>query len=350
VIINSQSAITTVIASASKTMSTTFSDPATTPDAANDAAARRAKKREQDRKCQRRAREKTRSRITHLEEMVASLKQENVTKEIQDVWKQRDEIAAERDALAETLRVVERAIHGGRKVTPISLIGERIQVEHQAAISGGESQKSSSSHQEGDDGDFSRAFQPEHNYPDFNCEIQINLQTSNSGIAISDFSGSDTAWSAESSSHPQDPIIPHPKDSCDWSPAPPPSAPPIQEPFNLWRFANETLTEPAESSALVKMREDEFEDDTPVRAMIEGWDAVVERAGGTLPPSWEKLRQIDEILFGTCAKTERLAILRVMNKLFRYHQDRSPERLAVLPSWFIARYGLQVSYVSELAL
>jgi hypothetical protein len=85
-------------------------------------------------------------------------------------------------------------------------------------------------------------------------------------------------------------------------------------------------------------KENSLEHDAPVRAVVEGWDSLVNTAGGKLPPSWEKLRQIDELLFSRCGNVERLAILRLMNELCRYHQDQSLERQAMLPSWYLARY------------
>src|ERR1700712_1862829 len=77
---------------------------------ASSTAARRAKKREQDRRCQRMARERTKNRIAQLEGIVADLKQQGTSKQEQALWKQRDELAAERDALAQTLRTIERVI------------------------------------------------------------------------------------------------------------------------------------------------------------------------------------------------------------------------------------------------
>ena len=91
-------------------------------------------------------------------------------------------------------------------------------------------------------------------------------------------------------------------------------------------------------SANYNKAEDDLEEDIPIRAVIQGWDAAARSAGGTLPPSWRKLRRIDEMLFSTCGKTERLAILQIMHSLLVYHVEPRPERRAKLPEWYLARY------------
>jgi hypothetical protein len=133
----------------------------------------------------------------------------------------------------------------------------------------------------------------------------------------------------------QDPIIPQTKDECECCPLNAPMGP--KATFNMWRFANEVLTESMESSRDLDRFEDAVAEDAPVRALIEGWDAVKRRYGGKLPPSWRKLRRVDEIIFGTCSDRERLAIMLVMHKLMRYHSDPTPARRSKVPPWYLKR-------------
>lgn len=107
---------------------------------------------------------------------------------------------------------------------------------------------------------------------------------------------------------------------------------------NLWRFANEVLSEPAPWCPQASAEETILEDDTPVRAVIYGWDAVERRAGGRLPSSWRKLRQIDEMIFSSCQKVERLAVLRLMHTLLRFHQEGSQQKREAVPAWYLARF------------
>jgi hypothetical protein len=137
---------------------------------------------------------------------------------------------------------------------------------------------------------------------------------------------------------PPDPIIPSAAISkCECALGSSPKAT-TQGGVNLWRFANEVLSEPTPWCPQVSDQEAALEDDTPIRAVIYGWDAVERRAGGRLLPSWRKLRQIDEMIFSTLPKVERLAILRLMHTLLRFHQEGSQQRREEVPAWYLARF------------
>ncbi|PLN86147.1 hypothetical protein BDW42DRAFT_182658 [Aspergillus taichungensis] len=86
--------------------------------------------------------------------------------------------------------------------------------------------------------------------------------------------------------------------------------------------------------------------DIPIRAIIEGWDAVSRRYA--LDPVWGMLRAADESIWRKlCGEAERLAILRVVSAMFRvgittlcdywlisivqYRSDPSEANLQVLP-------------------
>jgi hypothetical protein len=104
--------------------------------------------------------------------------------------------------------------------------------------------------------------------------IQSALSTPDSNdVASPNFLGTNMVWPEVDSaiSNPcQDAIIPSSMESCECCPVPLLSTPHRGERLNLWRFANETLTEPTGHSGLVITRENELADDTPIRAMIGG--------------------------------------------------------------------------------
>lgn len=281
---------------------------------ASTAAARRAKKREQDRRCQRLARERTKNRISYLEGLVAELRQEGTNQQLQALWKQCDELVAERDAAIQSLSTIERSIVNYRQTalrTPSSR-GPREFVQNQSAAL--QSRRPTAEI-----------------VPNTEAAVEVEYGPSDSMAAMSPPS----VLASEVHQNPpmgQETIIPAPLGVCHCS------QDTSGAPVNLWRAANEILSEPLQLSFSLMDKENSLEHDAPVRAVVEGWDSLVNTAGGKLPPSWEKLRQIDELLFSSCGNVERLAILRLMNELCRYHQERSPERQAMLPRWYLARY------------
>jgi hypothetical protein len=300
--------------------------------------------------------------LRYLEGKVAELKQQDANKQMQVLWKERDKIAAERDVLAQTLRSIERAIRANKKVLPAKgdvrrcpteSRDEHLQQEHENVL-GDEIPP-----QELNSSIFISTSDPsEQTLHDEPVTYPTTAQDGDSGslheldlinaipnpvftIETAGPSEPNLEWSEEvelvnyegALVQCQDVIAPTPISTCECLPEPVPNP----RRLSLWRFANEVLSEPADWSTNISMREDALEDDTPVRAMVEGWDAVERRAGGHLPPSWSKLRRIDETIFHTCAKTERLAILKVMHSLFRYHQEPSPDRRKSMPDWYLAR-------------
>lgn len=279
--------------------------------------------------------------------------------------RERDGLAADRDALAQTLDTIEKALQARRaaiKAGPGSP-QEETGIRDACLPNPDESDKADDTGSRAvpfsdwveTDGPPVRGSDTQQvttppssssvrNEPDFDCfPLKLASQTMNGPqfvLATTPWSGSHLGTRHSS----RDPIIPFTAGGiCDCSSASLLSAPRIQ-PLNLWRFANETLTEPSEYSAQINRREDDLEHDVPVRAVLEGWDVAQRRAGGDLPPSWRKLRRIDETLFSTCGKTERLAILRVMHSLYRYHQIQSPERRALVPGWYLARPSQSVAH------
>ena len=84
----------------------------------------------------------------------------------------------------------------------------------------------------------------------------------------------------------------------------------------LWSLAgcllNEILKYPQDVKQDLK-----YSEDIPIRGVIEGWEAVLERHG-SLDLGWQWLQHIDHILFPSQPIPERLAILRMMRLQLEY--------------------------------
>jgi hypothetical protein len=331
---------------------------ASSPEATS-AAARRARKREQDRRCQRLARERTKSRIAHLESLVADLSQQNKSEQLEAVWGQRDKITAERDALLQVLRTIDNAIRSNETIRQHILTKEyrgrgmgRGAGESPPAASDGNGVKSSEPSPPNEPSPVADIYLGENN-PRPECPetepagVESGCNAWENGMPLestpTDFelvpgqfipASPTTLAPSPLAEFALQRIITTEAHLCECSASSTSAGWPH---VNLWKFANETLSEPTELSSHDIRREADFEYDIPIRAVLEGWDAAVEAADGKLPPSWHMLRRIDETLFSTCAKTERLAILRSMHCLLLAHKDPSPSRLSGLPAWYSPR-------------
>ena len=310
---------------------------------------KRQKKRELDRRCQRMARERTKARISYLEGVVEDFRREDGSGRVASLMKQLQDAVKERDQLAKTLKLIETSIKNhklpmfgnveakevsqGRQIPAFELLDTDpgIQCRDSAALNANGSPLLPMPEDEalGSSPDEEVMINIElESLPDPPTNDHANESLDNPPL-YNDFSpyiGEDN-----------DVIFPRPKNACDCCRAK--STPSSGTAMNMWRFANETLAKRETYVDEILEIEDSFGDDIPVRALIEGWDAVEARLGGTLPTMWRQLRKIDEIIFGTCAHTERLAIMRVMHLLLRYHAQPTAERKQALPAWYLKRYA-----------
>jgi hypothetical protein len=322
-------------------------------DVTDNASSRRMRKRELDRRCQRVARERTKNRIAYLEGLVDDFRKSDSSGQVATLMKQLSGISKERDTLARTLQGIQNSIQ-----TQQSLIKGETR---------GASDKTSSDSPTQSNDNFGRfddeaTVDPAINFPPHRGEaspsptspIDMKLphkfeSTQNDSFflqrhelpsqqtpSIDSFEPGEAFINndeAENHGILQDPIIPRTEEGCECSSN---TAIGGERTINMWRFANEVLTEPARTNADLERFEDVMEEDAPVRALIEGWPAVERAYGGQLPPTWRKLRRIDEVIFGTCNMRERLAIMRVMHKLMRFHTNR--QKKSAVPAWYLKRY------------
>lgn len=101
---------------------------------------------------------------------------------------------------------------------------------------------------------------------------------------------------------------------------------------NYWTYANEVVGKRLTWTNAIRPATDSCSDDTPVRALVEGWDAVAER--GSLHPTWEILRSLDETLLSRYPMTERLAVLRLVHTRLQSYIEPTAERQARVPPWY----------------
>ena len=289
---------------------------------ADTATSRRMRKRELDRRCQRIARERTKNRIAYLEGLVEDFRKQDSTGQVATLMKQLSDMGKERDTLVKTLQSIQNSIQS-----------------HQNILSGAQ--------QTGGSGipDLQRAnsspeTEPIHKVESPDGDVQylhsVERPHTETTVAIRPAPPLEEPFVSDNmNSLIDDPIFPRADEECECCANAATSA--YGSTVNMWRYANEILTRPRELSRDDNEFEDAIADDTPVRALLEGWDAVARRYGGRLPESWSKLRKIDEVIFGRCDSRERLAIMRVMHTLMRYHTTRTNDKREKVPAWYLQR-------------
>jgi hypothetical protein len=291
---------------------------------ADTATSRRMRKRELDRRCQRIARERTKNRIAYLEGLVEDFRKQDSTGQVATLMKQLSDMAKERDTLVKTLQSIQNSIQGHQNI----LTGNQ-----QGAGQGDLRLNRANS---------SPDTEPIHKVESPDTDVQylhsVERPHTETQVAIRPAPPLDEPFVSDNlSGLIDDPIFPRADadEECECCSGNAHAS--YGSTVNMWRFANEVMTRPGEMSRDENEFEDAIADDTPIRALLEGWDAVARRYGGKLPASWTKLRKIDEVVFGRCDMRERLAILRVMHHLMRYHTVRSNEKREKVPAWYLQR-------------
>ncbi|KAF8851329.1 hypothetical protein BDZ45DRAFT_539937, partial [Acephala macrosclerotiorum] len=304
---------------------------------AETALERRTRKREQDRRCQRASRERTKARIAQLEQLVEDLRDRDRNGQVDDLLNRLDIVSKERDSLAKTLNIIQATLQA-----------------HEVPVQDAEQQDQNQERQPQEHETISTDDQYIETVPPLptirqylmedatlnNFDFDLAKEMCLPEVSSFDQVACDDMIQFQQEDH-QDAIIPRVDSGCECCPG---MHKERKQTLNFWRFANETLTRPVPCSASVDRVEEAMMDDTPIRALLEGWEAVVERAGGKLPPSWAKLRRIDETLFARCAPVERLAIMRMMHKMIRHDTAPSAEKQARLPSWYSKRPSQAIAH------
>lgn len=327
------------------------------PNDAQTVSARRLKKREVDRRCQREARERKRSRIAHLESLVVGLRQQDASGQVTALLRQLSRVEEERNLATKTLKdiqqlMVQRLTKDRAQDNGIV----EVQVIPEGAKLGGHSTTNTT-------GEYTPVLghaQPtllnvEAMPADIFQRTSFITMTPNGELsAYPERSSSETVY--QSGSHWTDqPLVQSSSTGSqtnarssgiyDWV-NPQPSCcchahmdrqPGQQAAWqgNFWKFICDVLSERFDWPEDVQPADDVDSEDVLIRAMLQGWDMVANRA--PLHPSLQMLRRIDEATFRPIAKIERLAMLRAMHLLLQFHTQPTAERYKRLPSWYLYR-------------
>ena len=296
-------------------------------------SARILKKRETDRKCQRMIRERTKSRITYLEGIVEEFRRQDASGRVETLMSQLSQMKDERDAMAKKVKTIETIItNDSFKEEPGSI---EVSLTHVLPETGGRIRSLSI-----DTPHEVNHYPPAPIVPASNSREEPFYAVHNKEYNEYIESSSRSSWASAT-------VRPGPDHICECYTNS--SALDPMQPLNRWRYANDTLTEWFKWSpqALDMSKFAPYNEDVPVRAVVEGWEAV--EKFGHMHPAWRLLRGIDEHLFSTCEPRERLAILTVMGLLLQAHLNPTTEQHRKLPSFYFKRPSQDMlhSYATE---
>jgi hypothetical protein len=311
--------------------------------AADSVDSRRLKKRELDRRCQRMARERTKQRIAYLEELVDNFRKQDASGQVANLMKQLADVQRERDELAKTLKTIANSLRSHEVLNTDA--SKSVDGEGKDEVSADEVLVGTTA-----------LPRPGNSIPinntrllpvdDTLTEAAIDDSPEERPLMLDDNFRQEPATSPEevnvdvtNLASPEvldpDPVYPKAEESCDCCPKNTP--PGYRPPLNIWRYACEALSTRERLPTEIMRIEDVYAEDIPVRAILEGWDSVTAFYGGSLPPLWQKLRLVDEIVFDGMEIKERLACMHVMHLLYSYHSEPTTERRKKLPSWYLKR-------------
>ncbi|KAJ4289571.1 hypothetical protein N0V90_010900 [Kalmusia sp. IMI 367209] len=336
------------------------------PKNAQTISARRLKKREVDRRCQREARERKRSRVTYLESLVEDLKQQDTSGQVAALLKQLQKTEEERDGVLKTLKDIQHI-----------MVQRPLKLSEDQAQDTGTAKAHVISEDANSRSEFTESTTEAYTSLPINTRspllgidaIPASISELFSSIPVPD--GESDQYNMSSSPGVVQRISPHPTDQAlsqsrragvqhttassmkyDWvNPRSSCSChghldrQPGQHAVwqgNFWKFVSEVLSERLDWAEDVQPAEDVDSEDVPIRALLQGWDAVAKRTAQH--PSWQMLRRIDEALFRPIPKTERLAMLRAMHLLIQFHTEPSAERYKRLPPWYLYRPSQHITH------
>lgn len=291
-------------------------------------SARILKKRETDRRCQRMIRERTKSRIAYLESLVEQFRQQDSSGRVETLMQQLDEAIAARDNLARKVKNIENIISDN---------GSNVRLKEEDV-----QETSTRSNRSPPSVEISRTdpVSPDAIATSSPATPGFTMHNKEYAAYLESSAQRATTWAPST-------LQPPPDQYCECSLNT--SALDPTKPLNKWRYANDTLTEWFKwpTQALDMTRFAAYNDDVPVRAIVEGWDAVEKH--GHMHPIWRLLRGIDENMFAHIEPRERLAILMVMGLLMQTHLNPTSEKHKELPKFYLKRpsQDLLHSYATE---
>lgn len=317
---------------------------------------RRLKKRESDRRCQRVSRERTKSRLAYLENLVEQVKEADASGQMGMLLERISQLQQERDAMATKLKAIESILlpptenTGGNVSRGESNVVPAPTVEIIPARSGPLSFNddsvtvSGTLHQ-------SSTYKDSIVSPEVSTVPEEDMEANGIFAASQDTRSVDDLHSPAASAQP---YLGNPQPThhawngsnvrgttCECGYA---MSLKKQE-LNFWYQGNLTLGAWMKWPNLVPpfLESDLYQDDTPVRAVIEGWDAVERR--GNVHPMWRLVRTIDESLFTHAeSPVNRLGILYNVSRVLRAHIDPTHTLYTKLPQFFLERHNSHDHY------
>lgn len=330
--------------------------------AAQGVSSRRLKKREIDRRCQRQARERTKSRIAYLEGLVEDFRRQDASGQVATLMEQLKEVESERDLMSKALKDIQKAMDTHKplrqseeqsqdgSIPTFRTAPDDANIDRKPSINPlPEDAPLPPDHGDSPTRPFDLAtfspapdhlksqdslFAPEivlldRDSPSSNSQALVQSKPVRDPHLMPSLYNNNWAVSRRSCS------------CCNHGPERRPGKRSVWQ-GNYWRYANEVLSERFDWTDEVSPASDALSEDVPIRALLEGWDAVAKR--GPLHPSWRILRRIDETLFANCPNTERLAIMRAMHMLLQFHTESTSERYARLPPWYMRRPSQKIAH------
>jgi hypothetical protein len=305
------------------------------------------KKREIDRRCQQQARQKTKSRIAYLEGLVEDLKNQDASGRLENVMKQLSDTQKEKELLSSKLDDIQKILgslgprqqdSGTPRLIEQPTTDDKPQpdpavVSPSEVMSVSEPQADRSAHTLADKRENigQSAANASNEWPILPPPpLPRPLLTDSALTNLPNPSDHTIPLYHQVCA----PTMPQTSLTCDCSFAKR-LAGSSKATTNLWQYANAVLEERFKWLGEIPSDEDALSEDTPIRAVIEGWDSVDKC--NSMSPSWNVLRRIDETLFSICGPVERLAILLTMHILLQFHCEPTGERFNKLPPWYWAR-------------
>ncbi|KAI1626891.1 hypothetical protein EDD37DRAFT_237175 [Exophiala viscosa] len=292
---------------------------------------RRLKKRESDRKCQRMSRERTKSRITYLEGLVEKLSHGDDSGKVASLLTLVSQLQDERDSLASKIKNIEAVLFPGAPTTESAIVDGAI-----PAGSGSLSKSASIEALSTDPPTLQTSLQTykQMRAPSITSQAILPAQLTNQSARHSNPLLAQASIHGLSSPRymPLHPSARGGMCECKYARSL------KDQRLNYWYQGNTTLSAWMKWPTLVPPvpEEDPFHDDTPIRAVVEGWDSVEQR--GHVHPMWRLLRTMDEHLFVHAhTPRDRLGILYNVSRVLSAHIDPTQKQYAHLPTYWFTR-------------
>ncbi|KAK4939283.1 hypothetical protein LTR10_020372 [Elasticomyces elasticus] len=293
---------------------------------------RRLKKRESDRKCQRMSRERTKSRITYLEGLVEKLSHADDSGKVASLLTLVSQLQEERDSLSSKIKNIEAVLFPGSAPTTESAVTEGALPAESVSLSKSASIEALSATPQALQTSLQTYQQIK--APSITSHAIMPAQLTNQSARHSNPNMARASIHGLSSPRymPLHPSARGGMCECTYAKSL------KDQRLNYWFQGNETLSAWMKWPTLVPPvpEEDPFHDDTPIRAVVEGWDSVEQR--GHVHPMWRLMRTMDEHLFVHAhTPRDRLGILYNVSRVLSAHIDPTRKQYAHLPTYWFTR-------------